>query len=97
MIGVFLFWGSLVLLLFGYSVRLVVAQKAYKTLGVIALLVCLYPIFWVTADCFVDGLSEACVWGKAYMPLYLGIAIVIGTPLGFLVYHFGRKLFGRRG
>lgn len=97
MSGFVLFWGFLTLLIFGYSVSLVVGQRAYKTAGVIALLVCLLPIFWVAADCFANSSSEACVWGKAYMPLYLGISILIGAPLGFLVYHFSLKLFSRRG
>ena len=93
MVTPLLFWGAFALFLFGYSLVLVNKERAYKTLAVIAVLMCLLPIAWVTVDCSKNNSSEACVWGQAYMPLSLGIALLIGTPLGFLVYYYSKKLW----
>ena len=84
-------WAVIVLFLFGYSIALVRREKTYKTLAIIALLMCIYPITGVLIDCYKDAGSEACVWNQGFLPLYLAVAIFIATPLGFLVYHFGRK------
>jgi len=43
------------------------------------------PILWVGFDCFSNSASEACVWGKSFMSLFLGIAVVIGAPLLYLL------------
>ena len=90
-------WALIVLFLFGYSISLVRREKAYKTLAIIALLMCMYPITGLVIDCYKNAGSEACVWNKGLLPLYLAVAIFIATPLGFLVYHFGRKVWAAIG
>jgi len=44
-----------------------------------------YPFVDVTLACRVP-ISEACVWGKAYFPLTLGLSVVVlgGTVTGLL-------------
>ena len=43
------------------------------------------PWVEVRLTCYRDPLSEACVWGKAYLPLSTGISTVVFTPLVFLI------------
>ena len=33
-----------------------------------------------------DPVSEACVWAKAYMPLSIGIGVVLGLVAGLVIY-----------
>ncbi|MFZ2493876.1 MAG: hypothetical protein WA208_20545 [Thermoanaerobaculia bacterium] len=43
-----------------------------------------------------DPMSEACVWGKAYLPLSIGLYLVIAGPVVFLaVYLIDVKLVRR--
>lgn len=45
-----------------------------------------YPFVDVALACRVP-ISEACVWGKAYLPLTLGVSVVVlGGPVTGLLY-----------
>ena len=43
------------------------------------------PWFEVRLTCYRNPFSEACVWGKAYLPLSTGVSAVALTPLIFLI------------
>lgn len=49
----------------------------------------LVPALSVLADvgmkCDRNAVSEACVWGKSLLPLTVGTAVALGTPLLYLV------------
>lgn len=34
-----------------------------------------------------DPLSEACVWGRAYLPLSIGLYLLLAGPVVFLLVH----------
>ena len=88
-----IFWAVLFLLLLLFSLLLVKRQKEYKALGIIAILMSLFPVTWVAIDCSKNKSSEACVWGVSFMPLYLGMALLVATPIGFLIYYLSKKLW----
>jgi hypothetical protein len=44
----------------------------------------LTPVAKVGIDCMQNQVSEACVWGKAFLPPWLVIASFAGTPLAYL-------------
>lgn len=91
--GALIFWCFLAVFSFSFSIYIVIKQKKYKSFGIIAVLLSLIPIIWVVSDCFKNNSSEACVWGQAFMPFYLGLAILFFTPIFFLMYFFGKKLW----
>ena len=93
--GALVFWSCLILSILGFSLNIVVKQKLYKSFVVIAILMSLFPITWVTIDCYKNSSSEACVWGQSFMPLYLGFAILFAAPVSFLIYYFGKKIWHR--
>ena len=59
--------------------------RNYRTAIVAMVVAVAIPILWVGFDCLSNRTSEACVWGKSFMPLFLGIAVVIGAPLLYLL------------
>jgi len=42
------------------------------------------PVLWVAFDCANQSTSEACVWGQALLPFYLGAAVFLATPILYL-------------
>lgn len=59
------------------------------------------PTLTVLADvgmkCDRDPISEACVWGKSLLPLTMGVAAALATPLLYLVLTgLGRLWVGYR-
>ena len=84
-------WGSIILVIWSYSVGVVVTQKLYKSFSIIAVSVSTAPIVWVAFDCYQSASSEACVWGKALVILYVGLSIVLLAPIVFLIYYFSKK------
>ena len=91
--GALMFWCFLIVFLFSMSLYVVIKQKMYKSFGVIAILLSVFSIIWVAIDCYKKYSSEACGWGQAFMPFYLGLAIFLFTPFFFLAYFFGKKLW----
>ena len=88
-----IFWSLLIISALCLSFTIVIKQKLYKPFAIIALFISLFPITLVTIDCYSNSHSEACVWGKSFMPLYLGISLLFVTPIVFIVYYFGKKLW----
>ena len=93
--GALIFWSILIVSVFCLSLYIVIKQKSYKPFGIIAFLISLFPIVWVAVDCYKSSSSEACVWGQSFMPLYFGFAILLATPICFLIYYFGNVLWKR--
>lgn len=61
-------------------VRAIIALAAGLVAGVA------YPLLDVAMSCRAPD-SEACVWGKAYLPLTLGISIpLVGAVVAWLAY-----------
>jgi len=87
------FWAFLILNIWGYSLRITIKQKLFKPLGIIATLMSITSITWVAFDCYQSATSEACVWGKSFLILYLGFAIVFVTPILLLIYYFSKKVW----
>ncbi len=54
------------------------------------------PWVQVRITCWSDPLSEACVWGKAYLPLSTGISLVVFTPAIFLIFWFIERALRKR-
>ena len=53
------------------------------------------PWVEVRLTCYRNPSSEACVWGKAYLPLSTGISTVFFTPLVFLILWLIERGFRR--
>ena len=49
----------------------------------------------VRLTCYRDPFSEACVWGKAYLPLSTGVSMVVFMPLVFLILWLIERGFRR--
>src|SRR5690606_29132463 len=80
-------WLWLFLLGLQFALALYVITKRRNTkaaLGAVTISV-LVPIVVVAFDCIEDRISEACVWGQALMPLYLGFALLAGAPFLYLM------------
>ena len=41
-------------------------------------------------------MSEACVWGKAYLPLSIGLAMLLGAPVIFALILLGERMMRSR-
>lgn len=78
-----LLYGSSFLLLVIIAIWLIIKRKNYITAIIIFAPCIAFPIIWVRRDCIIHSSSEACVWGQAFMPLYLGIALVTGSVIYF--------------
>jgi len=87
------FWAFLILTIWSYSLGIVIKQKLFKPFAIIAILISIFPIAWVAFDCYQNTGAEACVWGKYFIVLYLGFAVIFTTPILFLIYYFGRKVW----
>jgi len=86
-------WLALFFSIFILSIYIVIKQKTYKSYSVISIILPLFPITGVTIDCYQNRSSEACVWGQAFIPLYLIFSVLAATPIVFLIYYFGKKLW----
>lgn len=61
--------------------------------GVISMAVPLLAVVGdVVVKCQSSPTSEACVWGKSFLPLTIGAAIMLATPLIYLVLTGIKKL-----
>ena len=89
--GVLAFWTFLVLSIWGYSLRIVIKQNLFRPFGIIAILMSLFPMAWVAFDCYQKSSSEACVWGKSLIILYIGFTVIFVAPIIFLIYYFSKK------
>lgn len=41
--------------------------------------------------------SEACVWGRSYLPLSRAVGLVLVAPLAFVALWVSRRVWRRRG
>jgi hypothetical protein len=77
--------GLIALVLYVPSVWIFLKSRNYLV-AAISLLGPLAVVFGdVVVKCNIDSVSEACVWGKSFLPLTLGLAISLGTPVLFLL------------
>ena len=65
-------------------------------LAVGALLALGLPLLGLWRDCRTPS-SEACVWGRAYLPLTLGLGTVIALVVAGIAYLLLRTWIARRG
>ena len=86
-----LMWGSGFFLLVIMAICLVIKKKNYLTAIIIYGFCISFPIVWVSRDCIIRSSSEACVWGQAFMPFYLGVALVMGSVI-YLIWMLCRTL-----
>ncbi|MCZ8072559.1 MAG: hypothetical protein O9341_00355 [Paucibacter sp.] len=62
-------------------------RRDFRAASSCLLLAMSLPLLWTLAHCQLDARSEACVWSKAYLPAYLGLAAALLTPLLYLTFH----------
>lgn len=86
--GPILFWLVIIVVIISISVIVLLRNKNYKSLVVSAVTVIAIPFVMVGKSCIQNSSSEACVWGQSFMPFYLGLAVLVGTPILFLLISF---------
>ncbi len=72
-------------LLWGASGMVWYRRRNHTTALCCAVLVMAAPVAHVLWQCRQDAVSEACVWGKAYLGAFYFVAGAWVLPLGFLV------------
>jgi len=75
----------------GESNKTKTKQSLSRPFAVTAVLCTLTAIALVGLDCYQSSSSEACVWGKSLILLYIGFAVVFAAPIIFLIYYFCKK------
>lgn len=70
-------------------------RTAVRILVSLAIAAAVPPLrVWWT--CGRDPMSEACVWGKAYLPLSIGLALLLGAPVIFALILLGERMMRSR-
>ncbi len=85
MLGPLIFWSTVIIALIAGSIFVATRVKNKKTALLSTLISLLTPVVIVGIDCLERSTSEACVWGKSFMPLYIGVALIIGAPIMYLL------------
>lgn len=70
-------------------------RTAVRLLVSIALAAAVPPLrVWWT--CGREPMSEACVWGKSFLPLSVGLALLFGAPVIFALILLVERMLRRR-
>lgn len=80
-----------------YIVSLWLLRK-YRNGGVALVSLCLptlYVILDVLIKCRISPFSEACVWGKAFFPFSVGVAVLLVTPALYVLLTGATRLWKR--
>jgi hypothetical protein len=75
----------IILIIFGIFILFVYKSKKYQVATMSFFISVTIPIVSVRSSCLSNSASEACVWGKSFLPAYVCLAIGIGTPLVYLI------------
>ncbi len=79
--GFFATFAVLVLVALVVGVVAVVRSRRFWSAAAVYLIAFLIPVGFVWADCLESRISEACVWGQSFMPLYWGASVIGGTAV----------------
>lgn len=79
---------------YAYFIKALKAKKNYGILFISLVLPIIFYFFNSTPDeCQSSPQSEACVWGKAYAPLTVGIKVFLTLPILFLLLSGVKELW----
>ena len=81
-------WLIVCALLFSSAGYVLYRKRNYKTLATAFSLALLAPCFYVVFECVINRTSEACVWGKSFLPLYTLLFASYVFPVLFLLLSF---------
>ena len=70
-----------ILSLIAVAVWLMVKTRSYIAALFVTAICCMVPVGCVMRDCMIRSTSEACVWGKSFLPLYLFLALGAASVL----------------
>ncbi len=66
---------------------LLAQRRDFRTAALCLLLALSLPLLWTLGYCQLDARSEDCVWSKAFLPVFLGLAAAFLAPLVYLLVH----------
>jgi hypothetical protein len=86
--AMYIFWLSVLALVFSVSGYVLYSSKNLKTLAFAFFLALIWPFLNVAFQCTLSKTSEACVWGKSLLTFYTFVSIVGIFPILFLLLSF---------
>jgi len=86
-------WIVTLAVLIGFALFSLVKLKNYRTAILAVAISLLTPFLWVGSECAASRTSEACVWGQSFMPLYIGLALLVGVPVVYLLITIATFMF----
>lgn len=86
-------WFVVSALLFSATGYVLYRKRNYKVLIAALLLALLAPCFYVAFHCAINNMSEACVWSKSFLPLYIVFFASCVFPVLFLLLSFFSYLY----